>query len=284
MWDQPEQRLLDRRDIRVAVDQLHAVPRALRCARGEHRARQCRRVEHVRGSLIDIVLNDLVVELDDADKRQVEAPQRSNGRGAEPRLRDLIWAVQPDRDDLTNTRAEQPRPKRGGDELVLAIRIGHTTLHGGGPINVEEQPVDAAHRVEARVEIRGPVRPQRRDTHADPALNVLHLRKVPDRVGERRGVARRRPRTAVDRHRDGRRVRARHERRERRLRSAADRDRRQRDTAKQPDQHHDRDVIAAATRERHPKPIARDSSRPSSHTRTSQPTRYSDPRSSSHTH
>ena len=231
LWDQTEQRMLDGRDVAVAMDQLHGVPGPLVGARGEHRSRQGRRVEHVGRSLIDVVLDDLVVELDDAHKRDVDAPHRGNARGSEGGLRELIGAVQADLDDLADVRPEQVCSERGRDHLVLAGGIGHAPLDRCRPVHVEEQPVDASYRIQARIEVGGAVGPQRGDAGADPALHMPHLWEVSDRGGQRGRVARR-PRTGpVHRHGQRRWIGARDKGRERRLGTPARRDRRHRDTA-----------------------------------------------------
>jgi hypothetical protein len=57
-------------------------------------------------------------------------------------------------------RTEQTGSRRGRDELIGALRVGHAAVDGRGPVLVEVEAIDAADRIQLGDEIGGAVGPQ----------------------------------------------------------------------------------------------------------------------------
>ena len=123
---------------------------------------------------IDVVLDHLVVEDNNAGQRGPDRKARPDRRSAEARQFALGPGVEAQRHGLPDVHAENPRCGRGHHDLIGSPRIGEMALDRGEPVLVEEHAVDAAkHRhVPGRVEPGGAVRGERDDGRSDEVTDA----------------------------------------------------------------------------------------------------------------
>ena len=249
-------RLLDRRDVGVAVAQHEALP----CVELE-----TFRLLHERGREQDergpvgVVLCDLFDERTDADDRRVD--EQAGLRVLQQcriRILDVVSAHDAEIDALTDVVAVPPRGLFVDDDFVCPRRVREPPLDRCEAILVEVTPVDAADRLEVLGEI-GSVHPAR-DVERGVGAGFLHLGQVGDRIETR--VASGIDAADVDGHRRG--VGGTEEARIRRLRPPGSGDREHREPARQPEQQRDADQRGPTPPAGRTRPVCREPHTPSS--------------------
>ena len=222
------------------------VPDLSRESRGDDDGRV---VRHVR-----VVLHDRVVEVDDADQREVGACCRRR-RGAAVERATLRVGEEAPRNPLAEVQAAKGGRARRCHDLVGVARVGHAARHDTDTVHIEVEAADWSEHVESdvavgdrRVDLSIGLEGHRVDpdvgrdmSNAGQRGNSLDDRSVvPGRVAERRVVERRS-------HRQVGGVRRSQEGGIRRLRAPGARDRRQGEPTNEGHEHDQRQIAAPTT-------------------------------------
>ncbi len=137
-------------------------------------SRQRRRVDHIRGKPIGVVLDHLVVELDDPDKVHLVAPGGRHSGCSKAGQRGLTGGVEPDGYDLTDADPHEPRAEARRHELVRSTRISNPSLERMDAVLVEVQPRLATGEIDlvGNRQVRCPVGLDRNCKYPHPTLHV----------------------------------------------------------------------------------------------------------------
>jgi hypothetical protein len=138
--------------------------------------------DHIGGEAIDIVVDDLTGEHDEADQLGRKVRRRLGGQGLEVRLTRLGERVATEADGLTEVPPGESCRLLRRHHLVGACRIGHPTLGHRYPVLGEVHASVATHLLDVVVVQGGfeglPVGPGGDDEKIGRAGDVLHMGKV----------------------------------------------------------------------------------------------------------